>query len=270
MASWQENVDRLVQAVEDSEGAEEAQEFRKELEADTSVTGLLTEYPIVTEADVEAAKTSARARVYGPSGAGWLEIVQSVQDDSITDESTFKEYLRTTFRDTNQKYLRDFAWDVYGILTSKASLPDLSYRPQRDGANTVRFVLGRTDRFGVNVAASGTQWDKDKQTFVLSGETSAALWVKVIDGWSKDGNWGGYLQITCATAKGQWIDSTDGWVRPQTSKGDPVTFYDMGPYYEIWQKDRETGRPLVVDGGTLRFVNGATPTRWNLQDSTWD
>ncbi|MET9644784.1 hypothetical protein [Streptomyces syringium] len=58
-----------------------------------------------------------------------------------------------------------------------------------------------------------------------------ALWVRVTDGaWAKDGNWVGY--------------------------------------YEIWQKDRETGRPLIVQDDFLRFVDGATPGKFNLQDST--
>ncbi|GGP82857.1 hypothetical protein [Streptomyces melanogenes] len=55
-----------------------------------------------------------------------------------------------------------------------------------------------------------------------------------------------------------------------SAKGDAVTFYDMGPYYEIWQNDRNTGRPLIIQDGNLRFVQGATPGKFNLQDSTWD
>ncbi|MFJ8018605.1 hypothetical protein [Streptomyces sp. NPDC096339] len=57
---------------------------------------------------------------------------------------------------------------------------------------------------------------------------------------------------------------------PVASKTDTVTFYDMGNFYEIWQKDRESGRPMVVEDDHLRFVQGATPGRFNLQDSTWD
>ncbi|RST08696.1 hypothetical protein EF910_00120 [Streptomyces sp. WAC07149] len=103
-------------------------------------------------------------------------------------------------------------------------------------------------------------------------EQSPTLWVKVADGeWEKDGNWGGYLQVTCVTSNSTWIDSSNGWVRLQTWKVDPVTFYDMGPYYEIWQKSRETGRPLVIENDRLRFSDDKSrPGKFSLQDSTWD
>lgn len=56
-----------------------------------------------------------------------------------------------------------------------------------------------------------------------------------------------------------------------SSVGDKVTFYDMGAYYEIWQKDRATGHPLVVEGDRLRFSNDKSkPGRFNIQNSTWD
>lgn len=145
-----------------------------------------------------------------------------------------------------------------------------SHRTDRSSEATVRFRDGRADRLGIKSSIGETRWDGDKGEFVVTGQTAATLWVKVADGaWSKDGNWGGRLQVTCVTAEGQWIDSSDGWVRPQSAKGDPVTVYDMGPYYEIWQKDRESGRPLIVQDGYLRFVEGATPGKFNLQDATW-
>ncbi|MEK2494537.1 hypothetical protein WN990_33825 [Kitasatospora purpeofusca] len=238
--------------------------------------------PVVTEAEVKAAKEAAAAQVAGPDGARWREIVQAVQDESIVDENAFKEYTRTTFRRTEQQYLREFAWAVYGIVTSRAELPNLAYRPTRTSTTTVRFKAGSANRLGIDGHGDGSlQWNADKTQTVDSGETTPTLWAKIADGaWSKDGNWGGHLQVSCATAKGQWIDASkdkvsrdkanDGWVRPQSEKGDPVTFYDMGPYYEIWQKDRATGRPLVVQDGYLRFVAGATPGKFNLEDSTWD
>ncbi|MFB7031548.1 MULTISPECIES: hypothetical protein [unclassified Streptomyces] len=227
--------------------------------------------PVVTEADAQAAEEAAAARVAGPDGQRWRDVVQRIQDASVIGENAFKEYLRETYRGVNEDEVRDWCWEVYGVLTSKAKLPDLTYRPDRSADATVRFKDGGTSRLGINVSSAGTRWDSDKQEFVLSGETAATLWVKVADGaWAKDGNWGGCLQVTCATAKGQWIDSSDGWVKPVGSKADPVTFYDMGPYYEIWQKTREDGRPLVVQDGNLRFVKDATPGKFNLQDSTWD
>ncbi|MFE0459064.1 hypothetical protein ACFW1A_07345 [Kitasatospora sp. NPDC058965] len=230
---------------------------------------VLARFP-TDKAVVDAAKEAAAARVAGPDGATWRGIVQAVQDESIVDEDAFREYLRTTFRDVDQKNLRDFGWDVYGIVTSKATLPDLTYRPSRSSEATVRFRDGRADRLGINSHIGETRWDGVKLAYLDTGQRAATLWVKVGEGaWSKDGNWGGRLQVTCATAEGQWIDSSDGWVRPQSAKGDPITFYDMGPYYEIWQKDCETGRPLTIQDGYLRFVKGATPGTFNLQDATW-
>ncbi|MEU8975601.1 hypothetical protein AB0D11_41455 [Streptomyces monashensis] len=85
--------------------------------------------------------------------------------------------------------------------------------------------------------------DTGRESWEHDGSQHRALWVKVVDGWSKDGNWGSYLQITCRTQKDKHIDSSDGWVKPVSSKGDKLPFYDMGTYYEIWQNDRETGRP---------------------------
>lgn len=224
------------------------------------------------EAVVEAAKEAATVRVAGPDSASWRAIVQAVQDESIVDENAFRKYVAATLGGNDRQYLRDFAWEVYGIVNSKAKLPDLTYRPSRTPESTVRFRDGRTDRLGINSHIGGTRWDSEKQGTVATSQTAATLWMKVADGaWSKDANWGGRLQVSCATARGQWIRSrSDGWVLPLPAKGDPVTFYDMGPYYEIWQKDRESGQPLTVQDGYLRFVQGATPGKFNLQDSTWD
>ncbi|EIK94813.1 hypothetical protein PMM47T1_19993 [Pseudomonas sp. M47T1] len=195
------------------------------------------------------------------------EIAQNVQEAG-TDENALKEYIRTTFRSTSEKPWRDFAWAVHEVVISKATLPNNQYVPWRTSESTVRF---RSDGYlGVNVALAGTRFDSEQGQFVADGSTQTSLWVKVVEGWAKDGDWGGYLQISCRTQKGKYIDSSNGWVTPVSSRQDKVTFYDMGNYYEIWQKDRESGRPLTVEGGCLRFTAGATPGKWNLQDSTWD
>ena len=194
-------------------------------------------------------------------------IVQRVQEIG-TNESALKEYIRTTFPSTSEMKWRDFAWAVHEIVISKATLPDNRYVPQRTSESTVRFWPD--GYLGVNVALTGTQYDDENKVQVADGSTQASLWVKVVEGWARDGNWGGYLQISCRTEKGKYLDSRNGWVTPVTSGQDKVTFYDMGNYYEIWQKDRESGRPLTVEGGCLRFTAGATPGKWNLQNSTWD
>ncbi|MFE6274192.1 hypothetical protein ACFVQ9_36020 [Streptomyces goshikiensis] len=245
----------------------------KTLKAPAKNYSLAIEVPagVPTEDDTPAPATVTRE--------GLREIVQRVQDDSIIDENAFKKYLRETFRAGNEKNLRDFAWEVYGIATSKATLPDTKYRPFRDAHNTVRFKDGA--RFGVNEAAEPVLWAGDKvgfRTRFSSYDQTATdhaqrqtLWVKVADGgWEEDGNWGGYLQITSGGhLKGLWIDSIEGWVTSQGNKVDGTTFYDMGPYYQIWQGTKENGRPLVVENDRLRFVEGATPGKFQIEDATW-
>ncbi|MCU4708744.1 hypothetical protein [Acinetobacter pittii] len=163
-------------------------------------------------------------------------------------------------------YLRKKSFMFF--LDADAPEANHSYTPRSSSAGTVRF---RQDGYlGVNVPAEGTSYDEKKHEYYDNGERNPALWVTVDEGWEKDGNWGGYLRITCVTEKNKYIDSSNGWVLPVASKADKVTFYDMGNYYEIWQKDRESGRPLTVDGNFLRFVSGATPAKWNIQDGTWD
>ncbi|MFE3997131.1 hypothetical protein ACFXPW_36415 [Streptomyces goshikiensis] len=88
-------------------------------------------------------------------------------------------------------------------------------------------------------------------------------------GWAKDGHWGGHLQVTCRTENGSWIESTDGWVKPKSKKGDPISFYDMGDWYEIWQGTRDNdGKPLVIHNNALRFVKDATPAKFNVHDAS--
>ncbi|WP_329274080.1 hypothetical protein [Streptomyces sp. NBC_00691] len=173
--------------------------------------------------------------------------------------------------DANNQHLREFAWAAFEIDTSKADLPSTRYVPHRTPESVVRFKDGSTAKLGINEIGRTVKWDESKgeQVKMTWSETTQgpALWVKVADGaWAKDGHWGGYLQVTCAAAEGKWIDSKDGWLTTVSSKSDPVAFYDMGNYYEIWQKDRDNGKPLVVEGDRLRFVKGATPGKFNLHD----
>lgn len=211
-------------------------------------------------------------------------IVLDVQE-AEGDEQVLKKYINKleTFE------FRDFAWNVHEILISKAAIPDNSYVPWRRSEDTVRF----SGNGFLDVSAQSAGSFQDEAGIIRSdGSTFPCLWVKVVDGWSKEGNWGGYLQITCVTAEGKYIDSTDdwgkevisrygkastnwvdfgdGWVRPVSVKRNKVTFYDMGNYYEIWQGDRQLGRPLIVVGNRLKFEAGATPSKWNVENSTWD
>ncbi|MFF5447528.1 hypothetical protein [Streptomyces sp. NPDC012888] len=221
-----------------------------------------------------AAEEARRLTVAGPEGDRLRRIVQRVQGASGIEDQ-LKEFIRTDPETSGQEnqHMRNFAWKVFEIDTSKPDFPDTRYIPSRSSQSTVRF---KDDwRIGVNVMGRTTKQVDGKE--VLRTETeilqdqNPTLWVKVADGaWSKDGNWGGYLQVTCATDEGKWIDSSSGWVTTVASKVDPVAFYDMGNYYEIWQNNRETGRPMIVEDGCLRFVEGATPGKFNLQDSTWD
>ncbi|MFJ6798872.1 hypothetical protein [Streptomyces sp. NPDC091268] len=230
-------------------------------------------------AKVEEAKKAAeeigRKKAAGPEGDRLRRIVQRVQEAGGIEDQV-KKFIQTNpeMTGTANMPLREFAHKVFEIDTSKPELPDTRYIPSRSKESTVRFkddqrigvnVIGRTNKRvdGEQVAMTQTE---------IINDQNPTLWVKVADGaWSKDGNWGGHLQVTCATAEGKWIGSSDdGWVTPVASKGDPITFYDMGNYYEIWQKDRETGRPMIVEDKYLRFVQGATPGKFNLQDSTWD
>ncbi|QEV21989.1 hypothetical protein [Streptomyces alboniger] len=242
--------------------AKAEEEARKEAEASRAAK---------TKAEEEALKE----RAAGPEGQTLRWIVQRVQGVG-GDEAAFKDFVAGDheMKDSRNERLRDFAWKVFEIDTSKADFSGDRYVPHRSSETTVRFRSGSDTQVGIE-ARSYSKTVDGKQVAMTQTETlhsqGPALWVKVADGaWAKDGNWGGYLQVTCATAKGKWIDSSDGWVTPVSSKADKVTFYDMGNYYEIWQKDRETGKPLTIQDGLLRFVHGATPGKFNLQDSTWD
>ncbi|MFB8171440.1 hypothetical protein ACFC60_26210 [Kitasatospora purpeofusca] len=170
--------------------------------------------------------------------------------------------------------LRDFAWSVYEINIAEASLPDTRYRPRFDPATAARFnddghlAVKADERTSTGPGNDMLGWLAPPDLDLRQGP---ALWTKVASGaWEKDGNWGGHLQITCAAAEGKWIGSSDGWLAPVASQEEPVTFYDKGNYYEIWQKTRESGRPLVVRDGRLRFVEGGHPAKFNIEGATWD
>ncbi|WP_055564159.1 hypothetical protein [Streptomyces atriruber] len=256
------------------------EEALKELEARRAAKAKAEEEALKEAEASRAAKTKAeeealKERAAGPEGQTLRWIVQRVQGAG-GDEAAFKDFVAGDheMKDSRNERLRDFAWKVFEIDTSKADFSGDRYVPHRSSETTVRFRSGSDTQVGIE-ARSYSKTVDGKQVAMTQTETlhsqGPALWVKVADGaWAKDGNWGGYLQVTCATAKGKWIDSSDGWVTPVSSKADKVTFYDMGNYYEIWQKDRETGKPLTIQDGLLRFVHGATPGKFNLQDSTWD
>ncbi|MEY2227929.1 hypothetical protein [Streptomyces sp. BF23-19] len=114
---------------------------------------------------------------------------------------------------------------------------------------------------------------KDKSGNEIPGdpiqEILPAAWLKVVDGWAKDGNWGGYLQVTSKENEGGWIQIPDDYMRVGTKKANQFTFVDKDDYYEIWYDGSEGKRPLtIVDGNQLRFVDGAEPARFNIFDST--
>lgn len=117
------------------------------------------------------------------------------------------------------------------------------------------------------MVAGGTE-EQPEYLGHLSGQLRATLWVEVVDSWAKDGNWGGHLKVACAHLKGQYLDSKSGWVRAYSKKYDPVTFVDKDDYYEIWQGDAGTGKPLSVEGGVLRFMSDRTNIgQWNIKDA---
>lgn len=144
-------------------------------------------------AEEEDARLTREAET-GESGKPWREIVRMVQDVIGYDEPALKEYLRTTFRSTGEMAQRTFAWDVFGVVTSRAELPDTRYRPSRSPETTVRFKDGR-GRFGVNEVIRSVEWDEKAGEHVTLSDTQAlqnlkpTLWAKVADGaWEKDGN----------------------------------------------------------------------------------
>lgn len=206
-----------------------------------------------------------------------LRAAAKAVQDLGPDRDAVAEFIREhkLLRRVENKDLRDFSWRVFDINSSKASLPDTRYRPCFDPETAARFsdagylAVKKGDRTVGGDAVSdpfGPLAPRD-----LDLRQGPALWVKVAsDAWEKDGNWGGHLQITCATSEGQWIGSSNGWMTPVSSPEEPVTFYDKGNYYEIWQKTRESGRPLTVQDGNLRFVGGGHPAKFNVHGSTWD
>ncbi|MDD9315039.1 hypothetical protein [Acinetobacter lactucae] len=208
------------------------------------------------------------ARQLGQTNEERLREVANTVKELDNNRDAINNYILRNFRGQSEMPWRTFCHEVHKIAHSQAELPDNRYKPKSSSAGTVRF---RQDGYlGVNVQPTGTSYDSKKQEWYDNGERNPTLWVTVDEGWEKDGNWGGYLRITCVTEQNKYVDSSNGWVLPVVSKADKVTFYDMGNYYEIWQKDRDSGRPLTIEGNILRFVSGATPAKWNIQDGTWD
>lgn len=220
-------------------------------------------------------------------------IIQDVQDLS-SDQNVLSSYINATLPSVHDGKWRNFARAAHDIFNSKAVLPDTRYIPQRTSICTVRFNTSSSIGIGMQADSEKTvirELINGKKIEIPDGQTHPALWVKVVEGWAREGNWGGYLQVTSVTAEGQYIDSNDtwgiavtddfnlnssvsygshsGWVAPTASRTNMLTFYDMGNYYEIWQGDRKNGRSLTVVENRLRFVAGATPGKWNLEDATW-
>lgn len=214
------------------------------------------------------------------------ELVRIVQDLGADEEESLKEYLLTTFPSAAEAHWRTHAWALVAI--SKAKMPDTQYVPHRTGDNTVRL---RPDGcLGVNLRPEGWTTGLDPKP---DGSTHPSPWFKVVESCSEGGNWGGYLQISSVADNGKYLDSSDtwgrlvtddinlhtsvnfkddgnGWAAPASSKTNKVMFYDKGNYYEIWQVNGNSKRPLTVVNNQLKFVADATPGKWNLQDSTWD
>ncbi|MBK5002402.1 hypothetical protein IAE37_004678 [Pseudomonas sp. S31] len=140
------------------------------------------------------------------------------------------------------------------------------------GGTIVRFT--KDGYLGIHISPGKTGTDTlvrasptGPEYLELTSGMAATLWVEVVDSWAKDGNWGGYLKVACAHQKGKYIDSESGWLHVYSSKYDKVTFVDKGDYYEIWQRDYETGRPLGVEDGILRFMDDKSKAgKWNIKD----
>lgn len=106
-------------------------------------------------------------------------------------------------------------------------------------------------------------------------DQTAAAWFKVVDGWEKDGNWGGYLQIACETHKGRWLGSDgEGWATTKSSRSEaaPVRFVDKDDYYEIWHEGKNLPLRVSQSSGALRFGAGAEsakhgPSQFNVKDA---
>ncbi|MCG8969035.1 hypothetical protein [Streptomyces sp. CL12-4] len=139
-----------------------------------------------------------------------------------------------------------------------------------EGPSYSSSVTARFDgEYVVIDSNAGVGYDPDKAgagsttSMVLKG--GAALWVECIDGQTDGSDWGGRLKVACVTNKGMWIDSSNGWVKAVSSGAEPIWFVDKDDYYEIRQGSKN-GRPLVNQGGRLRFVDGATPGQFNIED----
>ncbi|WP_354645364.1 hypothetical protein [Kitasatospora camelliae] len=165
--------------------------------------------------DPDAAKKRLKELEDSYEGQVLRWIVQSVQDLSDEDGALLN-FFRSNRKmsDSGAPDRRTFARNVQEIVTSKAKLPSTQYTPQRSLQGTVRF---NSDGFVVNETPKYSKWDSEEEKHVDLTEGQVvrsqgpALWVKVADGaWEKDGDWGGCLRVTCATAKNYWIAARDG------------------------------------------------------------
>ncbi|WP_409282670.1 hypothetical protein [Pseudomonas putida] len=204
-----------------------------------------------------------------------LDVVKAVQAHSA-DEENFQRYIRHTFsyQETHWQY---FAICVHKVLSVRFELPDLRDRPlSRPGS----FVSIRSDgTLALRVFAEST--DQPPLAF------------EVVDGWSADERWGGYLRVSSSTEKGKYLYTRDtldegaffknysldnddsGWVELTSSEGAKITFCKVGNHYEIWQSLKSeifgpTTRWLTVVDGRLKFVMEGSSAKWNIVSTDVD
>ncbi|HBM64613.1 MAG TPA: hypothetical protein DD418_13125 [Pseudomonas sp.] len=229
------------------------------------------------KAKIEDLEKPARNHESDPAIESRLhEVVQAVQALSA-DEDDAQKYIRYTFPRDDEAHWRNYALLVHKIVNTKFELPDFRYTPS---LSPDRFVLIRRDgTLGINMA------DELKAQPLLKFE--------VVDGWSTDERWGGYLRVSSSTEKGKYLYTRDtldedaffksysldndgsGWVELTSSEGAKVTFCKVGNHYEIWQGFKSgifgpTTRWLTVVDGRLKFVTEGSPAKWNIVSTDVD
>ncbi|WP_409308221.1 hypothetical protein [Pseudomonas putida] len=226
---------------------------------------------------IDALERQARQYALDPAIESRLdEVVQAVQALSA-DEDDAQKYIRYTFPRDDEAYWRNYALLVHKIVSAKFELPDFRYSPS---LSPDRFVLIRRDgTLGINMA------DELKAQPLLKFE--------VVDGWSADERWGGYLRVSSSTEKGKYLYTRDtldegaffknysldnddsGWVELTSSEGAKITFCKVGNHYEIWQSLKSeifgpTTRWLTVVDGRLKFVMEGSSAKWNIVSTDVD
>ncbi|WP_459206278.1 hypothetical protein ACSMEV_17580 [Pseudomonas sp. MLB6B] len=179
------------------------------------------------------------------------------------DEEALERYVQTELSDPKYTRLREFVWQVHAIHTYEAGGSVNTRGPQWTSRLTVRRTAD--GYLAIDQPDEQTAWRGNAQRASDDRAKLAALWVKVVEGCSQGYDWGGHLQIIGAAAQDRYLDSSDGWIKAVATPGDRIMFYAMGSHYEIWQKSRETGRPLTIHNYRLRFVEDALPGRWNIR-----